>query len=56
MNTTQKASFLRFILWSGIALLMHSYPPGPSLPELVFMLAVCEVIIASCPFIETKGE
>jgi len=56
MNTTLKASLLRFVLWSGIAILTHNNPPGPSLPELVFMLAAGEVIIASCPFLETKGE
>jgi hypothetical protein len=52
---TIKTCFLRALIYAGNGLAMVFYEP-PSMEELMFMLAMWEIIIASCPWINTKQE
>ncbi len=54
MNNTQKSGLLRFVFWGGTALLLWSNKESVPQHELLGILAGWEIVIASCPWFNTK--
>jgi hypothetical protein len=54
MNNTQKSGLLRFVFWGGTALLLWSNEESVPQHELLGILAGWEIVIASCPWFNTK--
>lgn len=54
MTSARKAALLRFLLWSLYSFVLLEIPDKFSLPQVLFILALFEVIIATSPFLDEE--
>lgn len=54
MTSARKAALLRFILWILLSFIIRSHTPGPSIAEVIALMALIEAMIAISPLLDEK--
>ena len=54
MKSARKAALIRFLLWFGYALVLRENPTRFAIHEVLSMLALFEVLVATSPFLDEK--